>query len=158
MRNVIASSVVIGLFASFSAAEQAQTGAPAFKACSLLPRDLVMKVSGDNVNKFVFDMPPQEEPVGKAGSACDYAGIRLQIDPFSWTALEASAKKHKMMPVSGVGDAAYFGSRNSQFAEMTGRVGRHTFTIQMGVPFESTPDQMKPNVIALAEAIVPKLR
>ena len=161
MRIVIASLLVIGLFDSFAAADQARSaaaaGSPAIKACSLLPKDLVMKVSGA-ANKLVFDLPPEEEQVGKSGSACEYADIRLQIDPFPWATLEAAAKKDKMVAVPGVGDAAYFGYRNSAFAEMMGRAGGHTFTIQMGVPFASTPEKMKPNVIALANAIVPKLK
>jgi len=160
MRSVIVSVLLVDLF-SFSAARDrgrsVAAAPPDIKACSLLPKDLVMKVSGAP-NKAVFDLPPSEEPVGKTGSACDYANIRLQIDPFPWATLETAAKKDKMTPVPDVGDAAYFGNRNSQFAEMMGRVGSHTFTIQMGVNFQSTPEQMKPNVIALAKAIVPKIK
>jgi hypothetical protein len=160
MRNVIASLLVSGLLCWSAAADQAGSrgaaGKPGTGACALLTKDLVMKVSGA-ANKAVFDLPPNEEPVGK-GSACDYADIRLQIDPFAWSILEDSAKKNKMTPVADVGDGAYFGSRNSQFAEMMGHAGGHTFTIQMGVPFQSTPERMKPNVITLAKAIVPKLK
>lgn len=159
MRNVIASLLVIGLLSSSAAADQARSGGagkPAIKACSLLSRDLVMKVSGA-VNKAVFDLPPEEEQVGN-GSACDYADIRLQVDPFPWSVLEASAKKDKTwVPLSGIGDGAYFqGGRT--FAGLMGHVGGRTFTIQMGVPFQSTAEKIKPNVITLANAIIPKLK
>lgn len=160
MRTVIASLVILGLFSSTGMGQAPSAGAaggPAIKACSVLTKDLVMKFSGAP-NKAVFNLPPNEEPVGKSGSACDFANIRLQIDPFTWATLEAAAKKDKMTPVPAVGDAAYFGYRNSQFAEMMGRAGGHTFTIQLGVSFQSTPEQMKPNVIGLAQAIVPKLK
>jgi hypothetical protein len=161
MRNVIASLLVIGLFSSIGTAGQSRSGGaagtPALKACSLLTKELAMKVSGA-ANKAVFNLPPDEEPVGKSGSACEYADIRLQIDPFAWSVLEASAKKDKTWaPVSGVGDGAYF-QPGRNFAGLMGHVGAHTFTIQMGVPFQSTAETVKPNVLALAQAIIPKLK
>jgi hypothetical protein len=68
-----------------------------------------------------------------------------------------SKRAANWVPVSGVGDRAYFnGDRN--YAELMGYMGRRTFTIQMGVPFQSTAENIKPNVIALANAIVPKLK
>jgi hypothetical protein len=161
MRNLIASLMVVGLFATPASAGQARSGGgaagkPAIKACSLLTKELVMQVSGA-VNKAMFDLPPEEEPVGN-GSACEYADIRLQIDPFAWTVLEESAKKDKTwVPLSGIGDGAYFQAGRS-FAGLMGHVGGRTFTIQMGVPSQSTAEQIKPNVITLANAIVPKLK
>jgi hypothetical protein len=165
MRKVIASSLVIGLFASSAAAEQVGAGKPAVKACSLLPKDLAMKVSGA-ANKSVFDLPPDEETVG-TGSACEYGDIRLQIDAFGPDVIDRTAKSQERgagskraanwVPVPGVGDRAYFNADRS-YAELMGYVGRRTFTIQMGVPFQSTAEAIKPNVIALANAIVPKLK
>lgn len=156
MRTVIVSLLVVGLFSSTGTAGQTG-GKPAIKACSLLTKELAMKFSGA-AQKAVFDLPPDEQPVGKSGSACDYADIRLQIDPFPWSTLEASAKKNKTsMPVSGVGDAAYFqGDRN--YASLMAVSGGHTLTIQMGVPFQSTAEKVRPNVIGLAQAIIPKLK
>jgi hypothetical protein len=63
----------------------------------------------------------------------------------------------KWAAVSGVGDEAYFRD-NGRFAEFMGHVGTRTFTIQMGVPITSTAEKIKPNVITLANAIVPKLK
>jgi hypothetical protein len=163
MRLIVASLLVIVAFAPHTAAFQgrgdAVAGKSAIRACSLLPKELVMKVSGA-VNKLVFDLPPQEEPIGKSGSACDYADITLQIDAFTPQRIEEIGKTNgkEWVPVSGVGDRAYFRNNKDRFAELIGSVGAHTFTIQMGVPFQGTAEGMKPNVIALANAIVPKLR
>ena len=160
MRNLIASLMAIGLFSSSTTAEQARSaaGTPAIKACSLLSKDLAMKVSGA-ANKAVFDLPPQEEPAGKTGSACNYADITLQIDAFTPASIDGMAKQpgKGWEPVAGVGDRAYFhGDRN--FAQLIGYVGARTFTVELGVPFQSTAEKMKPNVIALANAIIPKLK
>lgn len=161
MRPVVAFVVLLPLLTPQPAASQAGGGGAALKpggACSMLTRDLVMKVSG-SVNKHVFDLPPQEEPVGR-GTACSYADIRLQIDPIPAGNLEAMRQRmgQDWVPVPGIGDAAHFHNNRNHFAELIGRVGARTFTIQMGVPFQGTAEQMKPNVITLANAIVPKLR
>ncbi len=161
MRPVVAFVVLLPLVTPQPAASQAGGGGAAPKpggACSMLTRDLVMKVSGA-VNKHVFDLPPAEEPAGK-GTACFYADITLQIDAIPAGNLEAMRKgmEKEWVPVPGVGDAAYFRNNKNHFAELMGRVGARTFTIQIGVPFQGTAEQMKPNVITLANAIVPKLR
>lgn len=134
-------------------------GAKAGKgACSYLSKELVMKVSGA-VNKLVFDLPPQEETVGK-GSACHYADITLQIDVFTPAGIDGiykSANK-EWSPMSGIGDAAYFRNNRNTYAEIIGRVGSRTFTIQLGVPFQSSVEKVKPNAVTLANAIVEQLR
>ncbi len=162
MRHIAMSLLIISVLAfdavRLDAGAVAQTATQPLGACSLLPKDLVMKVSGA-VNKLVLDMPPQEEPVGTSGSACDYADIRLQIDAFSPAFIDQTAKQKKdWVPVPGVGDRAYFHNNRNLFAELIGYTGARTFTIQMGVPFQGTAEQMKPNTIALANAIIPKLK
>jgi hypothetical protein len=44
------------------------------------------------------------------------------------------------------------------FAELYVRSGTHVFTIQMDVPTGRTSVSIQPNVIALAKAILPKLK
>jgi hypothetical protein len=44
------------------------------------------------------------------------------------------------------------------YAELIGAVGKRTFTIQLDMPFASTAETIKPNVITLANAIVEKLK
>ena len=161
MQNVFASLMIIGLLSASSAAAQSRSGAagtPAIKACSLLSKELAMKVSGA-ANKAVFDLPPQEEAAGKSGAACNYADITLQIDAFTPASIDQMAKQQgkNWEPVAGVGDRAYFrGDRN--FAQLIGYVGARTFTVELGVPFQSTADKMKPNAITLANAVIPKLK
>ena len=161
MRQMAALFVVIACVMAEAMAFQARgaTGAKAGSgACSFLPKELVMKVSG-SVNKFVFDLPPQEEAVGK-GSMCSHADITLQIDVFAPAGIDGiykSANK-EWSPVPGVGDAAYFRNNKNTYAEVMGRVGSRTYTIQLGVPFQSSVEKVKPNAITLANAIVEKLR
>jgi hypothetical protein len=162
MRIAIASLIAVSLFSPSAFTAQARSGGaagtPAIKACSLLSKELAMKVSGA-ANKAIFDLPPQEEPAGQSGSACNYADITLQIDAFTPASIDGMAqqKGKAWEAVAGVGDGAYFfGDRN--FARLIGHVGGRTFTIELGVPFQSTAEKMKPNVIALANAIIPKLK
>jgi hypothetical protein len=158
-------SLVLMLGATPQAAGVAVSGAvigqqPEIRACALLTRELAMKVSGA-ANKLIFDLPPRESPIANGkGTECVYADITLQIDRFPPDSLESMRKAtgNNWEPVSGVGDAAYFRANRSVFAELMGRAGRHTFFIQLGVPFKGTPEGMKPNTIELANAIVLKLR
>src|SRR3712207_3731155 len=100
----------------------AEQATPPIRACSLLPRDLVMKVSGAK-NKLVFDLPPEEEAVGKGGSACHYADITLQVDVFTPDGIDGIAKRdNAWSPVPGVGDRAYFRNNKDNFAEVMARV------------------------------------
>lgn len=161
MRTAILSLTAILLFSAVAARGQARSGAEAtsaIKACSLLSKELAMKVSGA-ANKAIFDLPPQEEPAGKSGSSCNYADITLQVDAFTPASIDgmANQKGKTWEAIAGVGDRAYFhGDRN--FAQLIGYIGGRTFTVELGVPFESTAEKMKPNVIALANAIMPKLK
>ena len=158
MRSVAICVLTVGVLSSSATAQQARSGAaPASspKACSLLTKDLALKITG--TNKALFDLPPRETPIGK-GSECNWGDIQLQIDPFSWASLEGMGKNDKKWTeVSGVGDKAYF-RENGRFAELMSHVGGRTFTIQLGVPVTSTAEKIKPNVITLANAIVPKLK
>jgi hypothetical protein len=158
--------VALALIGSFTAgvaasAPQAGTGGkPAIRACSLLTKELALQVT-PAANKKVLDMiPPAEESMGAIGSACEYGDIRLQIDPFPPARVEELRKQQgkDWTPVPNVGDKAYFRDNRGRFAELIVAVGAHTFTVQMGVPLGGTADAIKPNVITVANAIVPKLR
>ena len=156
MRQTVVMLVVSGLLASEGIAFQAQPGPGG--ACSLLSKELALKVSGA-ANKRIFDMPPREEKL-KTGSSCSYGDINLQIDVFSPKSIEGMRKsaEKEWAPLAGVADSAYFQDNKSRFAEVMGYVGTRTFTIQMGVPFSGTAEAMKPNAITLAKAIAEKLR
>jgi len=160
MRNLVVIALITSLFSLSAAADQARSGAAAagstIKACSLLSKELALKVS--SANKALFDMPPRESPgeSGK-GTECNYGDITLQIDTFPWSTYEAAMKKGGA-PLAGVGDAALFRDNGGRMAELATRVGSHTAFIQMGVPITSTAEKFKPNVVTLANAIVPKLK
>lgn len=130
-------------------------------ACDLLTRELAMKVSVA-ANKAVFDLPPERDTSGTAGSSCDYGGITLQIDPVGPATVDSRSKQKGRegvwVSVPGVGNRAYFRDNRSIFAELMGVVGSRTFFIQMGVPFQGTAEGVRPNLVALANAIIPRLR
>jgi len=143
------------------AAAQAQGGAPAGKpairACSLLTKDLVEKYFA---NKAAMPyLKPEEEAIGAKGSSCDYGTIGLQVDPFARPdELRKTLVKQGWEAVSGVGDSAYFRNNNDLFAELIVWTGPHHFTIQMGINTGRTAANTKPDTIAVANAIIPKLR
>ncbi len=162
MRQLVASFVVMGCFASQSAAVQSSTrgaATPAIRACSLLTGDVVTQVTP--YDKAAFDLvmriPPQEDSVSSSGSACTYGGITMQVDPFAPAVFEKQRGKD-WVPIAGVGDTAYFFDRRGRWAELYVRVGEHVLTIQMDIPMGRTAATVQPNVVALARAILPKLR
>jgi hypothetical protein len=166
MRQVVAALlvIVIGYFARPAATplEAQGAGKPAVRACSLLTKELVTKVTpySEEQKRLVFMVPPNEDSLGASGSACHYGGITFQIDPFKPESLDAMSKKYgkAWVPVPDVGDAAYFHDNRGRWGELVARAGAHVFTIQMGVPTGRTTESIKPNVIALANAIIPTLR
>ena len=164
MGRIIASLFVFVSIAPHAPALQARPEAAAsqaaVRACSLLTKELVLKVTPKKDTSMAFIVPAQEEAVGAGGSACEYGGIGLQIDPFTPERLETLRKStgQSWAPVAGVGDSAYFRENGTSYAELYVTVGTHTMTIQMSVPTGNTPAAIKPNTIALANALVPKLR
>jgi hypothetical protein len=154
--------LVIGGMTCDAAAFQAGTAAArpsAVRACSLLPKDLVIKVT--TVNRQILDvMKPNEEPLGASGSSCTYAGITVQVDPFPPARLEELHKQtgKDWVATPGVGAEAYFRDNGGRYAELYARTGAHVFTIQMSVPEGSTTAKVKPNLMTLANEIASKLR
>ena len=164
MRRALVSMWLSVLVVPAPVALSAQSGAaakpPAIRACSLLTKELALKVTSA-ANQQVFDMlPPQEESIGANGSACDYGDIRIQVDAFTPARVEQLRKEQGQAwtTVPNVGDAAYFHNNKDRYAELIVVAGTHTLTIQMGVPMGGTVDAIKPNTITLANALVPKLR
>jgi hypothetical protein len=143
-----------------AAASQAPGGtadaASRISACSLLPTELMVKVGGIN-KQMVKYLEPSEEPMGANVSACDYASVRLQVNPFGKGSKPRQPAK-EWQAVSGVGDGAFFRPNGTHYAELIVWTGAHHFTIQFGVPTGGTPESIRPNTIELANAIVAKLR
>jgi hypothetical protein len=57
-----------------------------------------------------------------------------------------------------LGDKAYFRDNKGRFAELFVQSGNHVMTIQMDVPDGKTSAAIQPNTIALAKALLPKLK
>ena len=164
MRYVIASLLVVGCVSATVLASQARSGgAAAGNVCRLLTRDLVMKVSTANGRAVLERAKPMEDWVGPGLSSCKYGRISLVLDPFKQPEQVRSAMRTKTAPyknyekVAGVGDEAFFES-NSAFANLTVWTGSHQFHIQMGAGFDDDAKALKPNVVALAHALIPQLR
>jgi len=161
MREVIASVLIVGCCGAPMAASQARAGASAgtgrISACALLPKDLVEKYFE---NKKVFPyLKPEEETIGVKGSSCDYGSIHLQVDPFARPDdLKKTAVKDGWEKVTGVGDEAYFHNNKDRFAELMVWTSAHHFTIQMDINTGKTAATTKPDTIAVANAIIPKLK
>ena len=104
--------------------------------------------------------PPSGSPIGVNGSQCDYGGIALHIDPFATVSADRMRKtpNSDWVPVTGVGDAAFFHNVQNVMVEMFVWSGSHHFGILMDVPAGSASEQLKPHMIQVAKLIVPKLR
>jgi hypothetical protein len=161
MRHLMTAFVVVGSMVVVAAADR-QTGAgkPApIGACSLLSPAEVKKIA--RPNDQLFDkMSPDEEKLGTAGSACSYSGVTVQLDPFPPARLEQlrNTTGKDWAAVSDVGDAAYFRDNRGSYAEVYARAGQHVITVQLDVPQESSVESVRPAAIALAKALIAKLR
>ena len=152
MASVLAIAGIVSVAAVSTTAEQGRVA-----ACSLLSREAVAKVVTP-ASKYILDAKPSEEPVGAKGSSCSYADLMLQVDPFARPDELRKAPGKDWQPVTGVGEAAYFHNNSDRFAELMAWSGAHHFTIQVGVPSDSSADKMKPGLIALANTILARLK
>jgi hypothetical protein len=133
-----------------------QTPASQIKVCGLLPRAEVKKLIDGNQ---VFDMiAPAEEPLGTYGSSCNYPGVTIQVMPFLSSTIDAARKRGKLEAVAGVGDEAYFYDNPAGYAELYVKVGSRLLTLQRSVGMGGTVATVRPGVLALANALVAKLR
>ena len=160
----------LGPNVSTTAFAQARTGgAPAVKVCSLLSRDLVMKVSTAAAQKeFDYAKPVENylgQELGGAGrpASCSYGPIVLVLNPLGQpdhirNLLRTRTKPYeKFEPVAGVGDAAFFeGNRN--FANLYVWTGSRHFHVEMMAAASEHGKDLKPNTITLANAVLPQLR
>ena len=107
---------------------------------------------------LAFSVPPQADPVGPAGSACEYGGVHLQVDPFgSPEGVERDLLKGWVREPA-VGDIAFFRDNRGEWAELYVRSRGRVVTVQMDIPNGKTAAAIKPNTIALAKAVLDKLR
>ena len=123
------------------------------RACAVLTKDLVAPFTE---NKKVLDiLPPSEEELGTSGTACEYGAVRLQLFPGRGGKPTVSATG--LEPVTGAGDGGLFRSNRNRYAELMVWTSKYRVYLQVSVPSGRTAEAMKPDVIALANAILKKL-
>jgi len=133
-----------------------QSWPPVVKVCDLLPKDEVKKLIGGSQ---VFDMtPPVEEALGTYGSSCNYAGVLIQVIPYRPSIIDAAKKRGRLSAVAGVGDEAHLYDNPAGYAELYVKVDRRLLILQRDVPIGKTVADVRPGTIALAKALLPKLR
>jgi hypothetical protein len=158
MRHVVTLFAAIGCITSHAAASQAgsnspATGQPAVRACAVLTRDLVAPFTE---NKKVLDLiPPEEETLGTSGTACEHGAVRLQLYPGRGGKGTVSGKDFQ--PISGAGWTGYFRNNRDSYAELMVWTPKHSLTLQVSVSTGRTAEAMKPDVVALSNAIIAKL-
>jgi hypothetical protein len=158
LRYVVTLFLALSCMTSHGAASQTRSGGPAagqpaVRACAVLTRDLVVPFTE---NKKMLDLiPSQEEALGTSGTACEYGGVRLQLFPGRGGKRTVSAKD--LQPISGAGEGGYFRSNRNRYAELMVGTGRHSLDLQVSVPTGRTAESIKPDVVALANAIIAKL-
>src|SRR6185503_12280902 len=113
-----------------------------------------------------FNLPPEGEVVSKDATGCHYLEFDFQLTrPMTREAFIARRDRearsgHKIQPVSGVGDDAYFWEQpngSNGLLAIALRVGQSEFGIQVMLPGDSVA-VMKPVLLELAKAAAPKLR
>ena len=133
-----------------------QSPAAGIKVCQLLPRAEVKKLISGNE---VFDMiAPEEEPLGTYGSSCNYPGVTVQVLAFLPSTIDAARKRGPLESVAGVGDEAYLYHNKAGYAELYVKVGSRLLTLQRSIGIGKTIADVRAGTIALAKALVPKLR
>lgn len=156
--NVLLMAMAAMVGVGVSAQERATIG-----ACSLLPPAEVKRIAGLNAQLFEI-FPPEEEALADGGSTCTYAGVLVQLNPFSPATLERLRTEQGAAweSVAGLGDAAYFyrnhRSELDRYGELYASSGENVLTIQMDVnPPATSADDVRPAVVALAQALIDQL-
>lgn len=168
MRSVVALVLVAGCLSSTPAAFQARgASAAGVRACALLTYDLAIQVSTAAGRKVLQGATPDEDTEGmsiaKGASVCDYGTLHLILAPFARPEQVRSGMRTGAAPykgherVAGVGDEAFF-AFDSAFANLYVWTGTRHFWIQMATGVGEEAKALKPNTIALANAILSTLR
>jgi hypothetical protein len=132
----------------------AQSAPQRIAACSLLPKAEVRKHLP--WNDVVDRMAPEEEPVGAAGSSCNYPSVVIQVFPVGRLVRGQPTTEPGWQPLSGVGDEAWFRSSRANYAELYVKTATHTVTVQANA--DGDVDAVKPGAASLAQALLARLR
>jgi hypothetical protein len=122
-----------------------------------------MKVSTTSGRAVAERSKPIENFAGPGLASCKYGRISLILNPFKQPEQVRNAMRARTLPykdyepVSGVGDAAFFRA-DSTYANLYVWTGSQQIHIEMGAHFDDDAVALKQNAVALAHAIIPKLR
>jgi len=153
---VIAPIIAFAVHLLSSSAAAQQPSPATLKACQLLPKAEVKRLI--NAGRLFDSLPVEEEPLGTYGASCNYPELTLQVLTYSTSRIESARKQGGVETVTGVGDEAYFWANPQGYAELYVKVGRLLLTLQRDVSRGQTAAGVRPGVVALANALVPKLR
>ena len=162
MRNTVRRLSAIAIAVSSSGLWQQAAAAddPARHACSVLSRAEVRKlVPWSDVSERIF--PQEEEDQFANGSGCEYPSIRVQImstSPDHWKRWVEASKNPTVERIAGVGEEAYIRDNKGLFAEFYAKAGPHLISLQYNLGTDQTTQATKPQLTALAKALVAKLR
>ena len=154
---IFALAAVISIGAHSSPVQKPGHNPARIEACAILTPDVAATFA--TATKTKVKAPPTASAVGN-GSQCDYGAIALHVDPFATVSADRMRKSPNKdwVPVTGVGDAAYFHSVQNVMAELIVWSGSHHFGVLADVPAGSTAEQIKPHMIQVAKLVAPKLR
>jgi hypothetical protein len=132
----------------------------AIHACSVLTRAEVRKhVPWTDQMERIF--PQEEEDQFANGSGCEYPSIRVQVmssSPEQWQRWVDASKNPTVERVAGIGEEAYIRDNKGLFAELYAKSGPRVVSLQKNLQPGETLQASKPQLIALAKAVVAKLR
>jgi hypothetical protein len=132
---------------------------PTKHACSVLTRAEVRKlVPWSDQMESIFAQ--EEEDQFANGSGCEYPSVRVQImstTPDQWKRWVDTAKNPTVERIAGVGQEAYIRDNKGMFAELYAKSGSYLVSLQKSLKTGETTQASKPQLIALAKAIVTKL-
>jgi len=132
----------------------------AMHACSVLTRAEVRKhVPWSDQMERIF--PQEEEDQFANGSGCEYPSIRVQVmssSPEQWQRWVDASKNPTVERLAGIGEEAYIRDNKGLFAELYAKSGSRVVSLQKNLQPGETLQASKPQLIALAKAVVAKLR
>ena len=132
---------------------------PTLHACSVLTRAEVRKhVPWDDQMESIF--PKEEEDRTASGSGCEYPSVRVQVmttSPDHWKRWVDTVRNPTVERVAGVGDEAYIRDNKGRFAEFYAKRGGHLVSLQKSLKAGETMQTSKPQLAALAKAVLAKL-
>jgi hypothetical protein len=153
MMRILVSLTIVALCVVPLPLRAQNAGGQRIAACSLLPKAEVKK----HVpwNDIVDSMPPEEEPVGANGAACQYASVRIQVFPAQRLVRGQPTTEPGWQQVAGVGEEAWYRPNRTRYAELYVKTSTHTLMIQASA--NGNPEAVKPGTVSLAKALLAKL-